>query len=377
MPNQQKDYYKILGVGRDASDDEIKRAYRKLAQELHPDKHSGDKEKEDSFKLINEAYEVLKDPQKKAHYDRFGFAGSGSGFGGPGGPGGPEAGFGADFQDIFSEVFSDFFGGGGGRRRPGPERGADLRFDLEITFEEAAFGTEKTVKVPRTVQCNKCAGTGAKPGTSASACTTCRGAGQVRFQQGFFSVSRTCPACKGAGSTIKDPCTECMGAGKTRSVTPLTVKIPAGVDTGSRLRLSGEGEYGDRNGPSGDLYIFITVLPHSIFMREENDVICEVPISFAQAALGSEIEVPTIEGPAKLKVPAGTQSGKVFRMPAKGIASVHTGRRGDQQVIIKVETPTKLNKRQKELLQEFAEISGEETTPLRKNFFSKVKEMFE
>jgi molecular chaperone DnaJ len=375
MPNKQKDYYKILGVGKDASDDEIKRAYRKLAQELHPDKHSGDKDKEDSFKLINEAYEVLKDPQKKAHYDRFGFAGSGSGFGG--GPGGPEAGFGADFQDIFSEVFSDFFGGGGGRRRPGPERGADLRFDLEITFEEAAFGTEKTVKVPRTVQCNKCSGTGAKPGTSASACSTCHGAGQVRFQQGFFSVSRTCPACKGAGSIIKDPCTECMGAGKTRSTTPLTVKIPAGVDTGSRLRLSGEGEYGDRNGPSGDLYIFITVLPHSIFMREENDVICEVPISFAQAALGSEIEVPTIEGPAKLKVPAGTQSGKVFRMPGKGIASVHTGRRGDQQVIIKVETPTKLNKRQKELLQEFAEISGEETTPLRKNFFSKVKEMFE
>ncbi|CAG1065795.1 Chaperone protein DnaJ [uncultured bacterium] len=375
MSNQQKDYYKVLGVGRDASDDEIKRAYRKLAQELHPDKHSGDKDKEDSFKLINEAYEVLKDPQKKAHYDRFGFAGSGSGFGG--GPGGPEAGFGADFQDIFNDVFSDFFGGGGGRRRPGPERGADLRFDLEITFEEAAFGTEKTVRVPRTVACNTCGGTGAKPGTSASACSTCHGAGQVRFQQGFFSVSRTCPACKGAGSIIKDPCTECRGAGKTRSTTPLTVKIPAGVDTGSRLRLSGEGEYGDRNGPSGDLYIFITVLPHSIFMREENDVICEVPISFAQAALGSEIEVPTIEGPAKLKVPAGTQSGKVFRMPSKGIASVHTGRRGDQQVIIKVETPTKLNKRQKELLQEFAEISGEETTPLRKNFFSKVKEMFE
>lgn len=373
MPNREKDYYKILGVSRDATDDEIKKAYRKLAQELHPDKHSGDKEKEDSFKLINEAYEVLKDPQKKAHYDRFGAA-SGAGFGGPGGP---EAGFGADFQDIFSEVFSDFFGGGGGRRRPGPERGADLRVDVEITFEESAFGSEKTVKVSRTVQCNSCGGSGAKPGTSPVQCATCRGMGQVRFQQGFFSVSRTCPTCHGAGSMIKDPCTACMGAGKTRSTAPLTVKIPAGVDTGSRLRLSGEGEYGDRNGPSGDLYIFITVLPHEIFRREENDVICEVPISFAQAALGSEIEVPTIEGPAKLKIPAGTQSGKFFRMPGKGIASVHTGRRGDQQVIIKVETPTKLNKRQKELLQEFAEISGEETTPLRKNFFSKVKEMFE
>lgn len=374
MPN--KDFYKILGVSRDASDDEIKRAYRKLAQELHPDKHAGDKGKEDSFKLINEAYETLKDPQKKAHYDRFGTA-SGAGFGGGGGGGGPEAGFGADFQDIFNDVFSDFFGGGGGRRRPGPERGADLRYDLEITFEESAFGTEKTVKIPRTAACNTCGGTGAKPGTTPVACSTCRGAGQVRFQQGFFSVARTCPSCHGAGSVIKDPCSECMGAGKTRSTTPLTVKIPAGVDTGSRLRLSGEGEYGDRNGPSGDLYIFITVMPHEIFRREENDVLCEVPISFAQAALGSEIEVPTIDGPAKLKIPAGTQSGKVFRMPHKGIASVHTGRRGDQQVIIKVETPTKLNKRQKELLQEFAEISGEETTPLRRNFFSKVKEMFE
>lgn len=378
MPNKHKDYYKILGVARDASDDEIKKAYRKLALELHPDKHPGDKEKEDSFKLINEAYEHLKDPQKRAHYDRFGVAGSASGYGGYGGPGGPEAGFGADFQDIFGEVFSDFFGGGpGARRRPGPERGADLRYDLQITFEEAAFGTEKTVKIPRTMQCATCGGTGAKPGTSPVTCATCRGAGQVRFQQGFFSISRTCPACQGAGSTIKDPCTGCMGSGKTKSTTPLTVKIPAGVDNGSRLRLSGEGEYGDRNGPAGDLYIFITVQAHGIFMREENDVICEVPISFTQAALGAEIEVPTIEGPAKLKIPSGTQSGKVFRLPHKGIASVHTGRRGDEQVIIKVETPTKLNKRQKELLQEFAEISGEDTTPLRKNFFSKVKEMFE
>lgn len=372
MPNQQKDYYKVLGVSRDASDDEIKRAYRKLAQEHHPDKHAGDKGKEDSFKLINEAYEVLKDPQKKANYDRFGFAGSGSGFGSQG----PEAGFGADFQDIFNDVFSDFFGGGG-RRRPGPERGADLRYDLEITFEEAAFGTEKTVKIPRTAQCKTCGGSGARSGSSPSVCATCRGAGQVRFQQGFFSVARTCPACHGTGSTIKDPCPDCVGAGKTRVVTPMTVKIPAGVDTGSRLRLSGEGEYGDRNGPQGDLYIFISVLAHEIFTREENDVICEVPISFAQAALGAEIEVPTIDGPAKLKIPAGTQSGKVFRMPHKGIASVQSGRRGDEQVVITVETPTKLNKRQKELLQEFAEISGEDTTPLRKNFFSKVKEMFE
>ncbi|MBW7957674.1 MAG: molecular chaperone DnaJ [Deltaproteobacteria bacterium] len=367
----EKDFYKILGVSRDATVDEIKKAYRKLAHQYHPDKHAGDKEKEDKFKLINEAYETLKDPQKRANYDRFGYAGSGAGFGG-GAPGG----FGADFQDIFGEVFSDFFGGGG-RRRPGPERGADLRFDLEISFDEAAFGTEKAVKVERTVACSVCSGSGAKPGTHPVTCSTCGGAGQVRFQQGFFSIARTCPACQGQGSVIKDPCTECRGSGKTRSVTPLTVKIPGGVDSGSRLRLAGEGEYGDRNGPSGDLYIFITVRPHPIFRREKDDVICEVPISFSQAALGAEIEVPTIEGPAKLKVPAGTQSGKVFRLPGKGIASVHTGRRGDEQVIIKLETPTKLNKRQKELLQEFAEISGEDTTPLRKNFFSKVKEIFE
>ncbi|WKZ33575.1 MAG: molecular chaperone DnaJ [Thermodesulfobacteriota bacterium] len=368
----EKDFYKILGVSRDATVDEIKKAYRKLAHQYHPDKHAGDKEKEDRFKLINEAYETLKDPQKKANYDRFGYAGSGAGFGGGGAPGG----FGADFQDIFGEVFSDFFGGGG-RRRPGPERGADLRFDLEISFDEAAFGTEKTVKVERTVACSACSGSGAKPGTHPVTCSTCGGAGQVRFQQGFFSIARTCPACQGQGSVIKDPCGECRGSGKTRSVAPLTIKIPGGVDTGSRLRLAGEGEYGDRNGPSGDLYIFITVRPHPIFRREKDDVICEVPISFSQAGLGAEIEVPTIEGPAKLKVPAGTQSGKLFRLPGRGIASVHTGRRGDEQVIIKVETPTKLNKRQKELLQEFAEISGEDTTPLRKNFFSKVKEIFE
>lgn len=373
MADQHRDYYSILGVSREASDDAIKKAYRKLALELHPDKHPGDKEKEDSFKLINEAYETLKDPQKRAHYDRFGSAAGPAGFGGRGGP---EGGFGADFQDIFNDVFSDFFGGGG-PRRPGPERGADLRFDLEISFEEAAFGTEKTVRVARTVQCSTCSGSGARAGTSPVMCNTCRGAGQVRFQQGFFSISRTCPACQGRGSVIKDPCPDCVGAGKTRSTTPLTVKIPAGVDSGSRLRLSGEGEYGDRNGPSGDLYIFISVLPHPIFTREENDVICEVPISFTQAALGAEIEVPTIEGPAKLKVPHGTQSGKVFRLSHKGIASVHTGRRGDERVVIRVETPTRLNKRQKELLEEFAEISGEDTTPLRKNFFSKVKEMFE
>jgi len=364
-----KDFYTLLGVDRGASDDEIKKAYRKLAQELHPDKHAGNKDKEEKFKQINEAYETLKDPDKRARYDRFGTAA------GPGPGGYGDAGFGADFQDLFGDVFSDFFGGG--RRRSQPERGADLRYDIEITFEEPAFGTEKTIKIPRTVGCDTCGGSGAKPGTQPTVCGTCNGAGQVRFQQGFFSISRPCSACRGAGKVIKDPCAECRGAGKVRSTSTLTVKVPAGVDTGSRLRLTGEGEYGERGGPPGDLYIVMTVLPHQIFQRENDDIICEVPISFTQAALGAEIEVPTLEGNVKLKIPAGTQSGKLFRLKGKGIASVHTGRRGDSQVIVRVETPTKLNKRQKEILEEFAVIGGDDTTPQRKNFFSKVKEIFE
>lgn len=369
---EEKDFYKILGVSRDASDEEIKKAYRKLAHEFHPDKHSGDKSKEEKFKQINEAYSALKDPESRAQYDRYGYVGSGPG------PGGyrDAGGYGADFQDLFGEVFSEFFGGGG-RRRPAPERGADLRYDLEISFEEAAFGTEKSINIPRTTICETCSGSGAKPGTQPTTCSTCRGTGQVRFQQGFFSISRPCHACYGTGAFIKDPCSDCKGAGKVKKTSSISVKIPAGVDNGSRLRLTGEGEYGERGGPPGDLYIVISVLTHPIFRREEDDVICEVPVSFAQAALGAEIDVPTLEGPVKLKIPAGTQSGKIFRIKNKGLASIHTGRRGDVQIIIKVETPTKLNKRQKELLEEFAKISGEETTPLRKNFFSKVKEIFE
>ncbi|MEK7773157.1 MAG: molecular chaperone DnaJ [Deltaproteobacteria bacterium] len=370
---EEKDYYRILGVDRGASDEDLKKAYRRLAHEFHPDKHSGDKEKEEKFKLINEAYESLKDPAKRARYDRYGYAGGP----GPGaGPGGySEAGFGSDFQDIFGEVFSDFFGGG--RRRPGVERGADLRYDLEITFEEAAFGTEKSVSIPRTGMCNACGGNGARPGTRPETCSTCGGTGQARFQQGFFTISRPCGDCYGTGVRIKDPCTECRGSGKIKSTASLNVKIPNGVDTGSRLRLAGEGEYGERGGPPGDLYIVLTVQPHPFFRRESDDIICEVPISFSQAALGAEIDVPTIEGPVKFKIPAGTQSGKVFRIKNKGIASLHTGRRGDEQIVVRVETPTKLNKKQKDLLEEFAHISGEETTPLGRNFFSKVKEIFE
>ena len=363
-----KDYYKILGVDRGASDDEIKKAYRKLALEFHPDKHSGDKEKEEHFKTINEAYETLKDPEKRAYYDRFGTsARAGQG-------GYQDAGFGADFNDLFGEVFADFFGG---RRRPSPERGDDLRYDLEVTFEEAVFGTEKTLQIPRTITCATCKGSGAKPGTSPSVCSACKGQGQVRYQQGFFSVARPCGTCQGTGQVITDPCAECRGAGRTRSTHSLTVKIPPGVDTGSRLRLTGEGAHGARGGPPGDLYIFLTVKAHELFRRENDDIICEVPISFTQAALGAEIDVPTIDGNVKLKIPAGTQSGKLFRLKSKGVASVHTGRRGDERVIVNVETPTKLNKRQKELLVEFASVSGEDTTPLNKNFFSKVKDIFE
>lgn len=365
---EEKDYYRILGIGRGAGEDEIKKAYRKLAHQHHPDKHSGDKAVEEKFKLINEAYEVLKDPDKRAQYDRFGRVGPA---GAPGG-GYRDAGFGADFQDLFGEVFSDFFGG-----RGAPEHGSDLRYDLELTFEEAAFGAEKTVIIPRTMLCAACRGTGARAGTSASTCSSCKGKGQVRFQQGFLSISRTCPNCRGAGTTIKDPCADCSGAGKVRTTHTMTVKIPPGVDTNSRLRLQGEGDSGDRGGQPGDLYIIISVKPHPIFRREGTELICEVPIGFPQAAIGCEIDVPTLEGNVKLKIPPGTQSGKVFKLKNKGLASLQTGRRGDEHVVLRIEVPSKLTKRQRELLEEFAALNGDDAMPLRKNFFSKVKDLFE
>ncbi|MDP2690673.1 MAG: molecular chaperone DnaJ, partial [Deltaproteobacteria bacterium] len=279
---EEKDYYKTLGVSRDASGDEVKKAFRKLAHEFHPDKHKGDKDIEEKFKSINEAYEVLKDPDKRAQYDRFGYVGAGPG---PG-PGYRETGFGSDFQDLFGDVFSEFFGGG---RRAGPEAGADLRYDLEITFEEAAFGVDKTIDIPRTSACGNCSGTGARPGTSPVSCSTCGGAGQVRFQQGFFSISRTCPACGGRGTVVKDPCPECSGAGKVRVRRSITVKVPPGVDSGSRLRVVGEGEGGERGGPPGDLYVVLIVAPHPIFRRENDDIVIEVPVTFPLAALGGEL----------------------------------------------------------------------------------------
>ncbi|HBO83408.1 MAG: molecular chaperone DnaJ [Deltaproteobacteria bacterium GWC2_42_11] len=366
----KRDYYEILGVNRNAADEDIKKAFRRLAHKCHPDKNPGDKEAEERFKEINQAYEVLKDEEKRANYDRFGFAGTGGGYRDV-----SDFGFGVDFQDIFGDVFGDFFGAGRYKKARG-QRGTDLRYDLEITFEEAAFGVDKKVKIPKTAKCSACDGSGAKPGTNAVTCPTCGGRGQMRYQQGFFSISKPCHTCKGEGRVIKDPCSECGGSGRVRINQTLSVKVPAGVETGTRLRLSGEGEAGFHGGESGDLYVVINVKPHPIFARQNDDIIFNVPVSFTHAALGADIDVPSLDGKIKLKIPAGTQSGKAFRLKGKGIASLHTGRRGDMNVIINVEVPAKLNQRQKELLEEFARISGEDATPMSKSFFEKVKEMF-
>ncbi len=369
MPNN--DFYETLGVPKGATQEEIKKAYRRLAHKYHPDKTQGDKDSEEKFKGINEAYKTLKDPQKRQQYDQFG--GAGGGFGG--GFGGGGGGFNADIGDLFGDVFGDFFGGG--RSRGGPQRGADLRYDFDINFEEAAFGTEKDLKIPRMTPCETCHASGAKPGTSAQTCSTCGGAGQVRYQQGLFSITRPCSGCEGRGEIIPDPCTDCHGAGRIESLTDVRVKIPAGVDSGSRLRITGHGEHGERGGGVGDLYVVLNVAPHPIFKRENNDIICEVPISFTQAALGADLEVPTLEGPSTIKIPVGTQTGKVFTLKSKGIASIQTGRRGHQYVVVTLETPSKLSDKQKTLLEEFARLGGEETMPHKKNFFDKVKEIFE
>ncbi|MCK4739221.1 MAG: molecular chaperone DnaJ, partial [Deltaproteobacteria bacterium] len=326
------------------------------------------------FKEINEAYSVLKDPQKRARYDQVGFAGAGTGM--------PEGGFGNDFGDFFGDIFSDIFGaqGGGGRgqgRGRPPQRGQDLRYDMDITFEEAAFGTSKTVTIPRVFFCDDCEGSGASSGSGAETCGDCHGAGQVNFTQGFFSVARTCPKCRGNGKVIKDPCSTCSGVGRIRKSREISINIPEGVDTGSRLRLTGEGDFGEKGAPPGDLYIVLEVAPHPIFIREEDDLICEVPMGFPEATLGAEIEVPTLEGTVKLKVPPGTQTGKVFTLKHKGLASLNRNRRGDQHVILKLETPVKLSKKQKELLREFSGLAGDGTLPGKKSFLDKVKELFE
>lgn len=375
----KRDYYEVLGVSRDASPEEIKKAYRKLARKYHPDANPDNKkEAEEKFKEVAEAYAVLSDPEKRAKYDRFGHAGTdGQGFG--------DFGFGGfgDFGDFGSinDIFDIFFGGGSSRRSTGPQKGADLRLNMELSFKEAAFGVERSIKVPRMEACETCGGNGAAPGTSPKTCGVCHGTGQMRQSVntpfGRIMQSRTCTNCHGEGTVIDRPCPTCHGSGRVKRSRTINVKIPAGVDNGTRIRLSGEGELGTHGGPPGDLYVYISVRPHKIFKREGNDVYCEIPISFAQAALGDEITVPTLDGNETVKIPEGTQSGDVFRIKGKGIPYLNGAGRGDQHVRVKVVTPTKLTEKQKELLREFARLSGEKIPKgADKGFFKKVKDAF-
>ena len=370
MANGDKqDYYELLELNKNASETEIKKAYRRMAVKYHPDKNAGDKASEDKFKEVSEAYEVLSDPEKRARYDQFGHAGLGGGGGFSSGGFGSGSPFGDIFGDIFGEVF------GGRQKTARGRRGDDLQYNMEVTFEEAAFGIEKKIDIPYNKRCDACSGSGAKAGTNAKTCPTCQGAGQMRFQQGFFSVSKTCSHCNGEGRVVEHPCPTCRGAGTVRDKKTISVKVPAGVETGIRLKLTGEGGQGAKGGPNGDLYVALTVREHSLFKREDNDVICEIPISFTQAALGCEIEVPTLDGKMNMKIPEGTQSGAVFRMRGKGVPALQGYGRGDHLVVAKVETPSNLNRQQRELLEELARISGEDANPMRKNFFSKVMDM--
>jgi len=367
-----RDYYEILGVAREADEDTIRAAYRKLAHMYHPDKTGGDKPAEDKLKEINEAYDVLKNKEKRAKYDRFGAAGVGAGAGGFAG------GFGGAGASPFDDIFEAFFGGGAGRGR-GPQsaaRGDDLEYPLQLTLREAAFGTSKIIRFKRHESCQECSGSGATKGSGVERCPQCNGAGQVRMSQGFFSITRTCPKCQGSGGVIKEPCRACGGSGATTAQRELTVKIPPGVDTGSRLRITGEGEAGRNGGPRGDLYVFLEVEEDDVFTREGNDVSCEVPVSFPHAILGAEITVPTLEGETKLKVPAGTQSGTVFKMRGMGIPDLRGYQKGDLLVTVHVETPTKLSKEQKELIKKFEELSSAGSYPLHKRFMDRIKKSF-
>ena len=364
------DYYQTLEVDRNANDSDIKKAYRRLALKYHPDRNPGDKASEDKFKEINEAYACLSDPQKKSNYDQFGTAeGAGAGFGGFGGFGDFSSNFGDIFEDVFGNIFGDFTG----RRRARPTKGQDLRYDLELNLKEAVFGTEKKINIPRWENCSTCKGTGAKPGKGPTVCKTCNGTGQTKLQQGFFTIARTCGSCGGEGKIITDPCNSCRGQGKVRKERTVSLKIPAGVDTGIRLKVTGEGEAGSHGGPHGDLYVVVNVDPHPFFKRKDNDLLCEVPISFVQAALGGDIEVPTIDGHEAIKIPAGTPSGRVFHLRGKGVPKLGGYGKGDQFVSVFIDVPKKLSQRQKELLMEFAEISGDDVS---KGFMDKLKDMF-
>ena len=378
----KRDYYEVLGVTKTSSADEIKKAYRKMAVKYHPDKNPGDKEAEDKFKEASEAYEILSEPQKKAAYDQYGHAafdarsrGGGGGahdpfdifreaFGGGGGGGG--------------SIFDDLFGGGGGRRSNpnGPERGSDMRYDLEISFEEAALGTTKQISLSRADQCEPCRGSGAAPGSSTKTCATCGGNGQVIMSRGIFSIQQTCPSCQGAGKTVEKPCKSCRGTGRAEKKSSIELRIPPGVDTGTRLRSSGNGESGLRGGPSGDLYVVLHVREHSIFEREGDNIICDVPINFVTATLGGEVEVPTLQGKANIKIPAGTQSSTTFRLRGRGVKSIKGHGTGDLLIRVKVEVPTKLNQKQKAKLEEFAELCGEDVNPISKSFLERAKDFF-
>ena len=369
----KEDFYDVLGVSRTASEAEIKKAYRRMAMKYHPDRNAGDTDTEEKFKEAKEAYEILSDTQKRAAYDQFGHAGVDQSMGGGGrGAGG--------FSDVFGDVFNDIFGASGGGGRQGGYRGADLRYHLEMSLEDAVSGKTVEIRIPTRVECKTCDGTGAKPGTKPVTCTTCGGHGQVRMQQGFFSVQQTCPQCNGTGQMIKDPCPDCHGEGHIQEHKTLSVKVPAGVDTGDRIRLSGEGEVGQGGAGPGDLYVEIQVQRHDVFTRDDNNLFCDVPISFTTATLGGELEVPTLAGKASLKITEGTQTGQQFRLRGKGVKSVRSGVTGDLMCRVMIETPVKLSKTQKELLQQFAEtIEGSHSkhSQQHSSWLDKVKEFFD
>lgn len=381
----KRDYYEVLGVERSASAEEIKKAYRKMAVKYHPDKNPGDHEAEENFKEVGEAYEALSDPQKRAAYDQYGHAAfdrtRGGGFGRGGGGGGFHDPF-EIFREVFSggggggSIFEDLFGGGGRSDPTGPQRGSDLRYDMEITFEEAVRGAEKEISLTKLESCDNCRGSGAETGSGRKTCPTCNGRGQVVTARGIFSIAQTCPKCRGAGQTIEKPCKTCGGEGRREKSSKIKLRIPPGVDTGARLRSSGNGEGGLRGGPPGDLYVVLHVKEHDIFQREGDDLVCEVPIQFVDAALGAEIEVPTLTESAQIRIPPGTQNGTVFRLKGRGVKNVQGYGHGDLHVRVTVEVPTKLNGAQKEKLQEFADLCDASVSPLRESFFAKAKKLF-
>lgn len=372
MATSKRDYYEVLGINKDASDEEIKKAYRKLAMKHHPDRNPDSKDSEEKFKEAKEAYEILSEAEKRRAYDAYGHAGVHPQMGGGGDPN-----FGGGFAEAFGDIFGDIFGGQRGRTNV--YRGADLRYNLECTLEQAARGTETKIRIPAMEECETCKGSGAKAGSQPKVCTTCHGSGSVRLSQGFFSIQQGCPACHGTGKTISDPCNTCRGAGRVKRHKTLQVKIPAGIDEGDRIRLSGEGESGVNGGPPGDLYVVIHLAAHSVFQRDGDELHCEMPISFSQAALGGEIEIPTLDGHAKVKIPPETQTGQVFRLRGKGIKGVRSTYPGDLLCEVVIETPVKLTDRQKELLREMEEINrrdGDRHSPRAKSFMDRMKDFF-